>query len=277
MRPNRMVRSTAGIGMCSCLTLSILFVSYGCSTLRNAGCDEIISIGSEGYEDSQAHVVKGVKLFDKGKFQAASEEFQRAISFQQENGAAHNNLGLVYLQQRKLSDAAKEFEIAAQFLQEDPTPWNNLGLTLESAGRGQESVEYFQHAYELAPEKPLYLGNLVRSRIRLGENDEAVVAQLRELLFIETRPDWVAWINDQLALDMNPMLDRGPDRPKFSPKNKATGVIRNELRSELSLQRNEDQLAPVVKGNGERLLPPPTVQRSEMEFEQVLPKNPHQK
>ena len=31
------------------------------------------------------------------------------------------------------------------------------------------------------------LGNLVRTRIRLGENDESVVAQLKELLFMETQ------------------------------------------------------------------------------------------
>ena len=105
-------------------------------TLRNAGCDEIISVGNDNFEEAQTHVAKGVKQFDKGKYQVAAEEFQRAISFQYENGSAHNNLGLVYLQQRKLSEAAKEFEIAAQFLQEDPTPWNNLGMTLEAAGRG---------------------------------------------------------------------------------------------------------------------------------------------
>ncbi len=222
MRQNRIARSTECMGMLLALSYLIGGMSAGCTALRNAGCDEILSVGRDGLEQSQDHQNKGVKLFDKGKLQAAADEFQRAISFQHENGSAHNNLGLVYFQQRKMSEAAKEFEIAAQFLPEDPTPLNNLGITLEAAGRGLESIEYYQHAYELAPGKPQYLGNLVRTRIRLGENDESIVAQLKELLFIETRPEWVAWITDQLALEMNPMLDRGPVQPDFNSKNRTS-------------------------------------------------------
>ncbi|MEM9644874.1 MAG: hypothetical protein AAF989_07760, partial [Planctomycetota bacterium] len=64
---------------------------------------------------------------------------------------------------------------------------------------------------ELAPLNPVYLGNLIRTRIRLGETDESVVAQLQELRFIEQREDWILWIDRQLALELNPTLDRGPE------------------------------------------------------------------
>ena len=221
MRHYRIDRSIASMRRVAVLLVAMVVSTVGCTALRDSGCDEILSIGSDGVEQSRSQHLKGVRLFDHGKFQAAAEAFERAISLEYENGSAHNNLGLVYYQQRKLSDAAREFETAAQFLPDDATPWNNLGMTLEAAGRGLESVEYYQHAYELAPEKPLYLGNLVRTRIRLGENDESVIEQLKELLFIETRPDWVKWINDQLVLVMNPELDRGPAPPNLNSKLKS--------------------------------------------------------
>ncbi len=250
MHPKRIARSIPSMGFLSSLFTLVGLGCLGCTTLRNAGCDEILSVRQDGLEQSEGHENKGVKLFDKGKLQSAAEEFQRAISFQHENGAAHNNLGLVYFQQRKMSEAAKEFETAAQFLPEDPTPWNNLGMTLEAAGRGQEAIEYYQHAYELAPAKPLYLGNLVRTRIRLGENDESVTAQLKELLFMETRPEWVAWATDQLALEMNPMLDRGPPPPNLNSKSKGS---EKDVRPQSFLPSATGQMAPIVNGDGERV------------------------
>ena len=246
MRHHRIDRSIASMHALAILTVANALLSLGCTSLRKAGCDEILSASSDGIEQSQSHLIKGVKLFDHGKIQAASDEFQRAISFEQENGSAHNNLGLIYLQQRKLSDAAKEFELATQFLTSDPTPWNNLGMTLEAAGRGLESIEYYQHAYELAPEKPQYLGNLVRTRIRQGENDETVIAQLKELLFIETRPDWIAWIHDQLAIEMNPMLDRGPAPPNLKSKDKTTAPMRKLQQRVPQILDEEILPAPII-------------------------------
>ncbi len=246
MRHYRIDLSIASMCRLVLLLALIAILNVGCAALRNAGCDEILSVGSDGMERSNGHLIKGVKHFDHGKLQAAADEFQRAISFEQSNGTAHNNLGLIYYQQRKLSDAAKEFELAAQFLAEDSIPWNNLGMTLEAAGRGLESIEYYQHAYELAPEKPQYLGNLVRTRIRLGENDETVIAQLKELFFIETRPDWVTWINDQLAIEMNPMLDRGPAPPSLQSKNKTSASSEKRERRESQMLIEEIQPAPII-------------------------------
>ena len=37
-----------------------------------------------------------------------------------------------------------------------------------------------------------------------------MIDRLRYLAFIETRPDWVSWIDEQLAIHLNPTLDRGP-------------------------------------------------------------------
>lgn len=188
----------------------------GCATVREYGCDEILSVTTEESERSESHYRKGVRLVDKGKLPAAAEAFEKAIQSNFENGSAHNNLGLVHYQMRRLPEAVTEFTLATQYLPDDPIPWNNLGMAMEAIGNGSQAIEYYARAHELAPRKALYLGNLVRTRIRMGESDDSVVDELKELLTIESRTDWIEWINDQLTLRFNPMFDRGPPPPNFN-------------------------------------------------------------
>ncbi|MEQ1824844.1 MAG: tetratricopeptide repeat protein [Pirellula sp.] len=225
----------------------------GCASVREHGCDEILSVGSSTSEQSHVHYKKGLRLFDHGKLPAAAEAFERAIQLDYENGSAHNNLGLVYYQNRKWPQAAAEFEAATQLLPEDATPWNNLGMTMEATGKGYEAMEYYQHAYELAPRKPLYLGNLVRTRVRLGENDESVVEQLKELLFIESRPEWIEWINDQLSLKMNPLLDRGPPPPNLGSKSKSKSKV------SAGVDRGNSSVVPIPQLPGELIIAEPII------------------
>jgi Tfp pilus assembly protein PilF len=277
----RIIRSIASrLGM-AVLLLAIAFMMCGCASVRQSGCDEILSVGGSSSEQSNVHYLKGVRMFDHGKLPAAEEAFERAISLDYENGSAHNNLGLIYYQQRKLPEAASEFEIATQMMPEDATPWNNLGMTLEAAGKGHESLEYYHQAYELSPRKSLYLGNLVRTRIRLGENDESVIEQLRELLFIEKRPEWIEWTNDQLALKMNPNLDRGPAPPNLDSKNKKkqAATKANELpdpglrRLPEGMPQNHSPVQTPVQGEArEMILADPADPRINAEIEAIVPK-----
>ena len=86
----------------------------------------------------------------------------------------------------------------------DPIVFYNLGLALEAAGRVHEAMDLYWQAVEMDPTNPNFLGNLVRLRVRLGENSPEVMAQLQDLMLIETRPDWRRWADRQLAFEMNP-------------------------------------------------------------------------
>ncbi len=207
------------IGLTNRLGAVILFgvvALVGCSSLGKTSREDIIVGGSGDSAKSNLHLNKGIRLYQHGKLSHATVAFHQAIDTDPSNGSAHNNLGLAYYEQRKLFLAATHFDTAAKLRPEDPTPLNNLGMTMEAAGKGFEAMDYYHNAHELDPLNPMYLGNLVRTRIRLGDNDESVIGQLKELLFIEDRPDWIAWINEQLALDLNPYLDRGPATPDLS-------------------------------------------------------------
>jgi Flp pilus assembly protein TadD len=243
--------------------LSILTCFAGCRSLRRDGCDEILNadgiataIEAASPLSQKAHH-QGIKLFDRGKVAEAGESFEKAIELDYNNGPAHNNLGLVYFQQHRLTEAAECFGIASRLRPQDASPLNNLGMTLEAAGRTEESLEYFQRARELSPNSPLYLGNLIRARMRLGESDASIYQQLKELQSIETRPDWLEWIEDQLAIDQNPMRDRSTptnlNRNK-TKTNQDNDTDRNEALEPIHLGQDTPILLPSLEHTGD--LPP---------------------
>ena len=172
---------------------------------------EIVHIERAGIGDGDIAHSEAMHAYKKGHVDKAIAKFEKAIQANPDHGAAHNNLGLILYEQRKLAQSADHFDLASQLLPGDPTPLNNLGMTLEAGGRIYEAIPFYEQAHVLAPNHPLYLGNLVRAQIRLGEQDEILLEQLRHLAFIEDRPEWLKWVDEQLAIHLNPLLDRGPE------------------------------------------------------------------
>ena len=97
-------------------------------------------------------------------------------------------------------------------------PLNNLGLTLEAGGRLPESIQQFSSAVELAPNNPEYLGNLIRARLKNGEHVEFLRMELEWLQFIERRPDWLEWTQDQLILGSRRGMDRSEEQEEDGPE-----------------------------------------------------------
>jgi tetratricopeptide (TPR) repeat protein len=142
---------------------------------------------------------EGIRQYRKGHVDRAETLFQKAISADETYGPAHNNLGSLYFEQRDLYRAAWAFERAAQFMPDHAEPLNNLGLTYETAGRLEEAIGMYSSAVEVEPTNPEYLGNLMRARVMRGDQDDSVWLGLRELLFIDKRPEWIEWAEDQLV------------------------------------------------------------------------------
>jgi tetratricopeptide (TPR) repeat protein len=160
--------------------------------------------------------VGGLRYLEAAQPEKAQLQFERAVQADETLGSAHNNLGLVHFEQGKLYPAALAFERAIQLLPEHPAPKNNLGLVLETTGKDLEALELYAEAHELAPTNPVYLGNLVRVRMKLGEADDSVRLQLQQMLLLDTRQEWLDWAEQQLKLDLNMELDRGPPPPNLN-------------------------------------------------------------
>ncbi|TWT98405.1 photosystem I assembly protein Ycf3 [Stieleria varia] len=197
---------------CACLVLALI---AGCR-LTSGSNESIVRVQVKQNPAQAARLTRsGIASLHKGHVEHAAEQFTAAIAADPAYGPAHNNLGLLHYEQGNLYQAVLAFEQAVEFLPQDPAAVYNLALALESAGRTDEALMLYEQAVEMDPANPNHLGNLVRLKVRMGEHDEHLIAQLQDLVLIETRPQWRRWADKQLALDFNPVLDRGPATPDF--------------------------------------------------------------
>ena len=196
-------------------TALLLVEMVGCAAFNNQHESLIRIESSRNPAKAQRLTLAGVNALENGKREYAAEKLLSAIRADPQYGPAHNNLGLLQFDDGKLYQAVLSFERAKELMPADPVVYYNLGLVLEQAGRKYQALELYWQAVEIDPTEPHFLGNLVRLRRRLGENGPDVVAQLQDLMLIETRSDWRDWASEQLEVTLNPNLDRGPETPEF--------------------------------------------------------------
>ena len=187
----------------------------GCALLHDPN-EAIIQVETaQNPAKAKQSTAVGVRLLNSGDLKAAGEKFVQAIAADQAHGPAHNNLGLVHYEEGNLYQAVLAFEQAMELMPHDASVYYNLALTLEAAGKTHQAMDLYWQAVEMEPSNPVFLGNLVRLRLRLGEYDDMVIEQLKDLVLIETRPEWRRWADRKLALDLNASLDRGPETPRL--------------------------------------------------------------
>ena len=143
---------------------------------------------------------KGYDLMEKGDLEKAEKTLKAALTADPFFGPAHNNLGIVYLRQGKFYQAAWEFQYAAKLMPYSPEPPNNLGMVYEAVGRLDEAEKWYSEALTMQSDNPELIGNLVRTLVRENRKDQRTVQLLKDLILKDTRPDWVAWAKEQLAL-----------------------------------------------------------------------------
>jgi Flp pilus assembly protein TadD len=143
---------------------------------------------------------RGVDLLRRGRTDRAEAAFRKAIEADGEFAPAHNNLGLLQYDRRDLPAAACSFQRAIDLTPDRPEPYNNLGLTFEAAGKYDDAVRAYETAHRLAPADANCLGNLIRARLERGDAPAAVRPLLEQLVFVDTRSEWIDWARDQLAL-----------------------------------------------------------------------------
>jgi tetratricopeptide (TPR) repeat protein len=192
----------------------------GCASLKDTN-ESIIRVQSSHDTGKASRLtLLGVKAMEDGDIDRAADKFLGAVKADEAYGPAHNNLGLLHYEQGNFYQAVLAFERAMELMPHDPIVYYNLGITLQAAGRVHEALDLYWQAVEMDPANPYFLGNLVRLRVRLGDEGPEVTTQLQDLTLIETRPDWRRWADRQLALTFNESLDRGPETPEFNSDRK---------------------------------------------------------
>jgi tetratricopeptide (TPR) repeat protein len=244
-------RPTTPLVRCCAAILSTALVS-GCA-LFNDHRETIIRVeSSRNRVKAQRLTLAGVQAMNMGQLSHAHTKFHEALAADETYGPAHNNLGLLHFDRGELYDAVLSFERASELIPNDPTVYYNLALALESAGQVHEALDLYWQAVEMDPTNPNYLGNLVRLRVRLGENSPEVVSQLQDLILVETRPEWRQWADRQLAIDMNETLDRGPDAPEFD------ALSDKESSEATTPPKTVIDLTPSIEGASSEIPQPPS-------------------
>ncbi len=185
-----------------CLPLVWCLLATGCSAFPLADSIDWQTISEENETatwSARRHNALGIKWINHGKLAKAETHFQKAAELSPRYAAPRNNLGNLCLAREELYLAAWQFERAAELAPYSPEPMVNLGLVYEKAGQLQRAEECYRHANEISPSFPLVVGNLARVLMK-SDGDPAEIHQLLEqLMFIDTRPDWLDWADRLLS------------------------------------------------------------------------------
>lgn len=181
----------------------ILIAVPGCALIHSKEKRDYRTVPASPNRDTErakAENERAIGFCEKGKCDKAEKALQEALIADVTYGPAHNNLGKLYFSQGQYYLAAWEFEYAIKLMPERFEPLCNLGLVYETVGKLDEAVDFYSRAHGLQPKDPEVLGNLARARVRMGEPVAVVQPLLAELVFMDTRPAWVNWAKEQLAL-----------------------------------------------------------------------------
>lgn len=200
------MRTLKSVPVAAAATLMALVALTGCgasSPQQPPPTADYLTVGKGPRRDADAARQldeKAIVLMDHGDNTAAEQTLKQALASDVTFGPAHNNLGLVYYRQGQLYLAAWEFQYATKLMPGVPEPKNNLGLVFEAGSKLDQAVESYQAAMNLEPDNPQYVGNLIRVRLRRGDHGTEVRELLAKVVSIDTRPQWVAWAKERLAL-----------------------------------------------------------------------------
>lgn len=172
----------------------------GCSTSAPEPSAYVTISDEPGRNTSAAAALslQGAQQILANDLSEAEKTLRRALEADPACGPAHNNLGLLYLKRNEMYKAAWEFQYASQLMPKNAEPIYNQGFVFEQSSRYFDAILKYEEAHKISPQNPVYLGNLVRARIRRGDQDKSLLTQLEILQRIETRSQWLDWEHRQI-------------------------------------------------------------------------------
>jgi serine/threonine-protein kinase len=118
---------------------------------------------------------RGIAHGEKGKYDQAISDFNKAIEINPRYGKAYNNRGIVYRLKGRYDQAIADFNKAMQINPMDAQAYNNLAWLLATAKEprirnGEKAVGFAVKACDLSEWKnPEYLDTLAASYARVGD------------------------------------------------------------------------------------------------------------
>jgi hypothetical protein len=73
-------------------------------------------------------------------------------------------------------------------------------MVMEKVGKMEQAIEAYETANMLCPNHPEVVGNLARAWWIQDKTNLRTRELLEHLVFVDTRPDWVSWAKEQIAV-----------------------------------------------------------------------------
>jgi tetratricopeptide (TPR) repeat protein len=144
-------------------------------------------------------------LVDKGEYEAAIPEFQKALEINPEDARSHSKLGVALARVGRFSEAVSECRKAVELDPAYADAYMNLGIALAQKGKPNEAIPHFERSLQLSPDNTEAHANLAAALISEGRIDEAI-AHCQKALSVN--PDYpLAHANLAIALAKTRKLD----------------------------------------------------------------------
>ena len=118
------------------------------------GLQELRIASLIGYNDTSIHSEIGLLLTDRGFFDEARNEFEKALVYHDDLSGIHNNWGYYYHKTGDYQKAIASFRKALQLKPNNYTYHNNLGVNLYKAGRKKEALLVFNKSLSINDDQP---------------------------------------------------------------------------------------------------------------------------
>jgi Tfp pilus assembly protein PilF len=121
----------------------------------------------------EAHNFLGLAYFKSGKIPEAEAEFKKVIELRPDYVDGYVNLGHLYTSRNQADEAIKTYEKAVRLKTEEPEVYNNLALFYLAKDKVSKARDYMKKAIVLRPDSPSFHRNLGVILFKSGNLDEA--------------------------------------------------------------------------------------------------------
>jgi Flp pilus assembly protein TadD len=115
----------------------------------------------------------GLRYYNSGKIDSATELLQRVILLEPGFPEAHNFLGLAYYYSGKISEAEDEYKTAIKLRPDYAKSYVNLGHLYASRNQAEEAIKAYEKAVKLKTEVPEVYNNLASFYLAKDKVSEA--------------------------------------------------------------------------------------------------------
>jgi tetratricopeptide (TPR) repeat protein len=138
-------------------------------------------------DSADAHKYIGLAMQAQGAYEAALEEYEKALGIDPEDWTVHYDVGIARAALQDFEGAVDSYLHAARIGGAKPFVFNNLGVALGRVGRVDEAVAAFERGKRLDPQA-LDLRQSYGALLCNSGRYEATVTEFSELLKID--PEW---------------------------------------------------------------------------------------